>query len=306
MTTNFGTIKDIAIEALIKGTTGKNKMTKIFEVFSKRVNSSPILKTQFLVYNNLATKNFETKESAQIYLNENARLFNDFSRVNILKENEMLASNMINAIDMLIEQYNKFQVNGGHESGDYANGYEQALHGVVDDLIMLKEKLNKGTLEEGLNKDINTLIVESTKSNKLPNIETKTKSIGVLLETLTTKPIIKESKTIDSNLPAEFIIKKATEIFNEKFSFLNETEKNILKAILNEDTTKQEEIYKQLVTENINLIKRKLIEQSEGMEEDVLNKLTLTESKLKGLTYSKAISIQDYVKLMNLQSELAK
>lgn len=96
-------------------------------------------------------------------------------------------------------------------------------------------------------------------------------------------------------------LKRATAILNEKFSFLNETEKEIFQSFLANDTVGKEKAYNNLLAENIKLVKRKLYESEDGELDD---KLALLESKLKEDKFTPEKKITDFVKLIGLSSTL--
>lgn len=160
-----------------------------------------------------------------------------------------------------------------------------------------------------LNEDtdvIYDLITESTKDKASVNHKKKAQLFNAILTDLVTKDVITEDTEsaggleFNKNIPIKKVIKRASEIINEKYSFFNDTEKDILKAFINKDTEAQENIYKSLINENLNLLKRKLVESNE--DEEVYEKLQLTEEKLNSLKYTSNIS--EFNKLLELKKSL--
>ena len=96
-------------------------------------------------------------------------------------------------------------------------------------------------------------------------------------------------------------LKRATAILNEKFSFLNDTEKEIYKSFMANDNAGKEKAYNNLLEENIKLVKRKLFESE---DEELDGKLNLLEGKLKEDKFTPEKKITDFLNLMGLSSTL--
>ena len=311
MKTNFGEIKNIITEAFIKSINSRNDIKKIFESFLKQVKSSDILKKEYIIFNNLSNKFIENKDSAYRYINENILLLSKYTNKQIIKENEMLVSNIISELDRLINYYERIsKINS--EKKQFADDkgeklalttFTNAMDMVVYDLKELKSKLDINTLEESIDSKIFNLIIEN-------NVDDLHKSKESLIEHLTTKKDIIKESIVKSDYPIEKLIESATEKFNEKYSFLNEEEQSILKAFLNESDEEKKEIYSKLIKESKKTIKRRLMENKELWEGDnsnieLINKLELTELKLKTLKYNNS-SINEFIKLIGLRNELLK
>ena len=71
------------------------------------------------------------------------------------------------------------------------------------------------------------LIVESTKDKKSTNYKKKAETFNSLLNEIVTKEVIQESEEVggiefNQNIPIKRVIKRASEIINEKYSFFDE------------------------------------------------------------------------------------
>lgn len=88
---NFGKIKnafnDILIESIIEKNVEKRKIAKRFV---KAISESKILKSQFLIYNNIEKKIDESEFSANLFVTENIKLLKSFSLDDIVSENKKL------------------------------------------------------------------------------------------------------------------------------------------------------------------------------------------------------------------------
>lgn len=92
---NFGKIKNtfngILSEALV---TNNNKDKQLFGKYVKTIKENKVLRTQFLIYNNIENKVEENEFKASLFLQENLNLLNQFSKKEILEANEKLASSL--------------------------------------------------------------------------------------------------------------------------------------------------------------------------------------------------------------------
>lgn len=287
MELNFGKIKRNIFESYIKSINNKDDIKTILESFLKQVKSSEILKKEYIVFDNLSNKTFENKDSAYRYINENIQLLSKYNDEQIIKENEMLVSNILNELNILIDKY---------------KNDEQSL---CEDLNDLKNKLETNTLDESIESKIFDILIESYDGD-VDILHGRKESI---MEHLTTKKEIVKESEVKSDYPIEKVIEIATEKFNEKYSFLNEEEQGILKAFLNESEEDKKELYSKLIKESKKIVKRKLMENKElweGGNENIelVNKLELVESKLKDLKYNKDCTIKEFVKLIKLRDNI--
>jgi hypothetical protein len=100
---NFGKIKNAFNNLLIEAVVRKDPKDKqIFGSYVKAIKENKILKTQFLIYNNIENKVEENEFKANLFLQENLKLIEGFSKEEILEANTKLASK-INDIPEVIE-----------------------------------------------------------------------------------------------------------------------------------------------------------------------------------------------------------
>ena len=88
---NFGKIKnafnDILAESIIDKDVEKRKIVKRF---IRAISESKILKSQFLVYNNIESRVDENQFSANLFITENINALNAYAKDEIIAENEKL------------------------------------------------------------------------------------------------------------------------------------------------------------------------------------------------------------------------
>jgi len=88
---NFGKIKNAFHEILVESILGKDiEKRKIVKRFIKAISKSEILKSQFLVYNNIENKIDDGQFSANLFITENINLLNKFKKGDIVSENTKL------------------------------------------------------------------------------------------------------------------------------------------------------------------------------------------------------------------------
>lgn len=93
---NFGEIKNIFNTLLAESLVKKNKnKQKLFHSYLKLIKENEILKTQFLVYDNIENKIEENENKIYQYIQENIKLLKKFKKKDILEANEKLA-NLLN------------------------------------------------------------------------------------------------------------------------------------------------------------------------------------------------------------------
>lgn len=100
---NFGKIKNAFNNLLIEAVVRKDPKDKqLFGSYVKAIKENKVLRTQFLIYNNIENKVEENEFKANLFLQENLKLLNQFSKEQILEANTKLASK-INDIPEVIE-----------------------------------------------------------------------------------------------------------------------------------------------------------------------------------------------------------
>jgi hypothetical protein len=90
--TNFGHIKDTFTKIVTESVVKSKDSKKVIKTFIKAIKESEILKTQFLVYNNLEEKTITSEYSAGEYIKENLALLTKFNAKDIIAENTKLAA----------------------------------------------------------------------------------------------------------------------------------------------------------------------------------------------------------------------
>jgi hypothetical protein len=246
---NFGQIKecfnDILIEGIVTKSTDKNKL---FKKYVSLVNENKILKTQFLVYNNIENKVEPDVYKATQFVNESIALLSKYKKKDIMEANKKL-----------VECLSSFE--SENERND--------LHENISKLVFTPRT-----------PDTIDVIVEAT--SKIVDYITKNKE----------KEVIEKVDMPNSIMTAIMV-----ERYNQKYANLDESEKNILKSLIDSDDEQKLKVYESIVHECIGLINEKY----DGAELEEKHKLLMVKERL--LTEQKNVDA-DYFKKISKLTEL--
>jgi hypothetical protein len=215
---NFGKIKNAFSEILAEGIASNDVAKKsMFKKYIKTLKESEILKTQFLVYENIENAIETDLFTANLIVSENLSLMDKFNKKDILKENQKLLSLSEEVANKVNESYEETLV---------------SLHESISNLIFLNKKAST--------------INEATKNRKI-----------VLDFINANKPrVIEESYDVPNSMLSSILVEK----YNERYSDLTETEKEVVKVLIESDNDKKIEVYTKISRECIDLIDEKLNE----------------------------------------------
>lgn len=147
-------------------------------------------------------------------------------------------------------------------------------------------------------KDILFLVEsEITPSNVKKVNESTNNIVRLMLEKEEVEEVIRES--ID--LPPSVLTKLAVNKFNSRYSDISESEKEIIKTVLNGSNEDKENIYKKLKRECIDTIDNKLNESSDL---DLKDKLLKVKDKLLNTNYSLDTFSTDISKIYDLNESI--
>lgn len=212
---NFGKITNAFNGILVEGLVSNDANSKqMFKKYIKTIRENEVLKTQFMIYNNIENK-VETNEfKGNLFLQENIALLNKFSKKEIAIANAKLAEPILK-----------------EEEVSYTN---QKLH-----------------------EDISTLIFTEKNSKNIDSIVEATTNIIEFMKNNQPKEI-KESIDLPNSMLTTIMVDK----YNEKYSSLDETEKEVLKVLIESDDEKKKEVYSTTLRECIGLIDTKLVDSN--------------------------------------------
>jgi hypothetical protein len=188
----------------------------------------------------------------------------------------------------------------------------------VNECISLLDKFTKKEIKEANEKLAGPIINESLsydnglKSKLYENINTliltkkSTRTIDVIVEAKNEiVDYILNNKKVESidggyGLPNSVLSEIAVNKFNEEYSELNESEKELISVVIGSNGTEQEGLYKKSVRECLDLINKRLSESSGNIKE----KLLATKETLLEKEYNVETFLNDVSKVLELKNTL--
>ena len=255
ITLNFGAIRD-SISRLSSNEILKESKTNTLNTFLNSVKKSPVLMKQHLIFKNIEDcKPFTKERLAERFISQNLNLLKGIKWQDVIKENRDLRITLLE------------------------NSHVESNGGAKDELF----------------NNIHTLI-ESTTKPGFSKIETEQNAYEYLVTYLTRTPLNESEKSnekIDNpNLKNwEYVTKLAVNNFNERYSHLNENEKNILNMLLSDDNKKANYV-EDLRLENIKIITN-LLKESKNTEQTEL--LESFKEKLDKKPEFNSFTADDYI-----------
>jgi hypothetical protein len=186
---------------------------------------------------------------------------NDTNVVKTLIKENLGYLDKFKASDFNISELNNFII---FEKSGVVNKVEESIHKLIESYII------KGN-NPGISRLINTVIKESVNQITEEVISVEPMNIGI---------------------NSEVVIKHVLDKFNKKYSGLNENQKTLLKAILNEDIETQEKCYDILKSEVI-----KQISEDKELDKDLITE-TINIINKKG--FNKETLVKDVMELNEL------
>lgn len=188
----------------------------------------------------------------------------------------------------------------------------------INENITLLKKLDKKEINKGIKKLVSLLkgkelVKENIELYNHINILVETKktasSIDKIQESInfiTRKMVEVSEQEVEQyesvNLPPSVLTKMAINRFNLKYSDITESEKNIIKSVLNGTEENKENVYANLKKECIDLIDNKL---NENTDLDMKDKLLKVKDKLLRMTYNPNEYVGDIDKVYQLKQSVA-
>ena len=213
--------------------------------------------------------------------NKGKKLFSKFLKT--IKENETLK--------------NQYLIYSNLQNSKFDDGVE-AREFVKENISLLKglnkEHINKGNefflkvlkgneiVKE--NQEFYNKVTYLVNTKKTPsNIKKINESISHIVRVMLEKEDVEEVVTESLDLPPSVLTKLAVNKFNSRYSNISESEKEIIKTVLNGSNEDKEEIFNKLKRECIDTINNKLNESSDL---DLKDKLLKVKDKLLNTDFS--------------------
>jgi hypothetical protein len=256
---NFGKIQNGFNDLLADGLVKENQLNKdLFKKYIKTIKESEILKTQFLVYNNIENKISDNTFAINLFVTENLKLLEKYKISDIVKENKKLALLLSSAKTNVNESYSE-KIAKLHES--------------LSKLIFTKRTAsNIDVITENI-----TQVIDFIKENKIQEI--------------------KESIDLPNSLISTIMVDK----YNEKYSMLDESEKEILKVLIESNDEDKKNVYIKTIKECIELINENLKDADLNTKEKLLQ---VKESLLNNTGEINEEFFKNISKLVELKTSL--
>ncbi len=247
----------------------------IKDTFGKIILESVIKKDEagkklFSTYLKTLKENKSLKDQFLVYRNLESKKFDDRSEAKeYIKEN----------IDLL-KKLNKKEITEGTT--------------VLMNLLGSKKLVNENS------KFYNDIVFLSTVKKGPGNIDKINESINRIADHMTTKEeVVETTEKID--ISPSVLTKMFVNKFNQKYSDISESEKNILKTVLNGNNSDKEKTFSSLKRECIDSVDNRL---SETNDLELKDKLLKVKDKLLNTSFIKENFTNDVIKLFNLKDSI--
>ncbi len=220
---NFGAIKDTVFrystKHLVRESEGE---ITVLNAFLNEVKNNPILKLQYLIYKNLEEGYCKKENLAERFINQNLKLLEGYSWNEIVELNKNIRYS-------LLEQ--------AHVEGQKG---KEDFYEAINTLI--KSNTQKGYTDISKSQDAYDFLIQHLMTPKQPSSESTVQKIS--------------EQEYPKFLSWKFITDLAVNSFNERYSHLNEDERNLLKILLSPEETKKNHFLdlKKESLENINYL----------------------------------------------------
>jgi hypothetical protein len=250
---NFGKIKNAFSEILAEGIASNDvAKKKLFKKYIKALKESNILKTQFLVYENIENVIENDQFSANLIVSENISLLNKFNKKNILSENEKLISLSEDVKNRLEESYDE-KLSNLHESisnlvfldknTKTVNEIAKNIKNVLDYITTNKEKVVNESYDIP-NSMLSSILVEKYNERYSELTESTKEALKVLIESTDEEKIevynkinrecidLIDSKLVESDLDTkDRLLKVKDKLLRNTIEINEEFPKNISKLV---------------------------------------------------------------------------
>jgi len=257
---NFGVIKATFTNYMNES---ENLLAKeMFGKFMNMIKESKVLRTEFEIYKNLESKYIPNENLAIKYIDENIATLSAISvRKKFAQENDKLQS-LMEGLEVKVSDRKK------------------ELYSHID--TMLSESLadEKSTDVDTLHESF-SFVLEHIKNNKPKLVETN--NLGVEF----------------NHAPQEFLIKKAIEKFNNRYSSLTESDRSIFKSIVSNNPSLKQTVFENLKSQTLESL-TSLIGESSQMNDKINESIT----KINTMSFNNETYSSDVISLNELKSSL--
>lgn len=266
---NFGKIKNAVTNLLANSILKENDKDKnMTKEYLAEVKKNDILKKQYIIYSNIEEAHIPDRTAAFDFIKETVAYLDEYHPQSIMNENIKFTKKLADDLNKDLNEQIEYQ---GNEN--------------------LKE------VHENITKLIHT-------KNTPSNLEKRNKLISEIADFIqkNEKEEINEDTELikDENVPTDVIIKFAADKFNKKYENLDESEKKIVKTIINNKEDEKEQVFKETRNECFEEIDKTLEESEEKLE--LKDKLLKAKQRLLEMEYNPETFSTDMNKMLKLKS----
>ncbi|SRR3972149_1035067 len=230
---NYGAIRDTILKYASKQLMSEGEQSSILNSFLKSVKSNPALKIQNIVFKNLEEGKFIKERLAERYIAQNLKLIEGTSWDKIIDSNRNVRISLLE--------------NAHVEGQDNKSELYESVHTLIES-VCRKGFTDIDKSNQAYEFVLNYLLREDVSNN----LETE-----------------QETEEYPKLLSWKFITNLAVNNFNQRYSHLNEGEKNLLNILLSTEENKVNYL-EDLKKENFELINSILKENTDEENEEVL------------------------------------
>lgn len=243
---NFGAIKDtiyrVSAREIVLESESAKKQNNSLSKFIKKIKEEPILRVQYMIFENLVRGHFKNERLAERYINENMSLTKNLNWQKLLECNKKVRKEILD--DIFVQGDEKLE-----------KVYE-AIHNLIE------SRTNLGYTDVNKSHSSYELVLEHLQREVSETVREK-----------------EEKEDMPNFFSWRYINEHAVSNFNKRYNHLNESDKKLLKVLISSDDIKikfAEEI-KQECIERLDYL---LEEESEFSEllENFSNKLKSIEN----------------------------
>ena len=231
---------------------------KLAKDFFDVVKQSPVLQLEFKVFNNIENKHIENEQAATRYIDNNIKLFEIYTNEEIDEEHMKLKSFVGEGVPPLYEQ----------EQNDRLGLYN-AIQALIHESLSYGENVDVDEIHEAFTTVLNH--VQKSKKNLVENVE---------LDEIN-----------------EEVLEIAVNKFNEKYSGLEESDRNLVNSLIKVDNNEKQELLETYKSETLEILN----EIEDGNNKPNVDK---ARKKIDEMKYDKETVDDNIIELHELKKEL--
>tara|TARA_B100000963_G_C22628077_1_gene673411 strand:- start:2228 stop:3037 length:810 start_codon:yes stop_codon:yes gene_type:complete len=227
---NFGALKDtvykLSCKEIVYESSNSSKKENSLTKFVKKLKEEPLLKVQYMIFENLTKGHFENERLAERYINENLSLAEKLNWQDLLQVNKVMRK------EILDEHY----VQGSEEYGEL---YE-AIHNLIESRSNIAySDVNKShdsyeKILSHLQREVSQVSRDDEESNDMPKF-----------------------------LSWRYVNEHAVSNFNKRYKHLSESDKKVFKILVSSDDVKIK-YAKELRESSLSLVKSAILEEGDA------------------------------------------